>query len=171
MAQKARKKTVSKKTAKSPVRKKKVVQRKKAKTTSKKRVVISRTKKKAVSPAIKQNFKKTIDQAFVVIKKIRAQEATIQKKIANTRKKMSSTKDQSIKLNYHFQIESFKMEMFSSAEADYKKLSTYLNTSYGYAFKIGGVVLKDFLNVCQGLSKGINLVRMQKDLQKMKKDV
>ncbi len=152
---------------------KKSPKRKTAKAKTKK--TSSRTTKKAVkkpaSKAAKTKLRGVLDQALNTIKKIKAKGKGSQREIDKEQKKMFSTRNPTEKLVHFFQIEGLKINSFSEVEKEFRDLSGILNRAYSFANKIGGLVRDDFLNVCQDLSKGINLDLMERDLTKMKKDL
>lgn len=158
MKKASKRKTVKAKVKKTPSR-----------TTKKK--VVKKTVKKAAPSAAKAKLRSVLDEALGTIKKIKAKGKTAQGEIDKEQKKMFSTRNPTEKLVHFFQIEGLKIGSFSKVEKEFLALGAMLNKAYAFANRIGGLVRDDFLNVCQDLSKGINLDLMERDLMKMKKDL
>jgi hypothetical protein len=176
-SKKPKTKTVQKKKA-APVKKTKKAPVKKAVKAPAKKTKKAPAKKpapKKAAPAskggAKSNFLKVIEDSLALIQKIKGKGDNIQKNINHEQKKMFATDDPTEKLLHFFQIEGLKIETFTKVQADFEALSVLLNKAYAFANQVGGVVKDDFLNICQDLSKGINLDLMQSDFEKLKKDL
>ncbi len=153
--------------SKGAIQKKRAAARKnsppKARTSSPKKVDSSRTNKELLHDVI--------HKAIGCIHTIQKKQLMVQEKIDHQQEKMCSTKDETERLNAFVSIEGLKIDSFSHVEQDFKALSPLLDEAYLYADKIGGLIRDDFLNICQSLSKGIDLQLMEKGLEKIQKDL
>ncbi len=107
---------------------------------------------------------KNIDKLIHAIKK-KNQET--ENKISKEQAKLIHEKDPNMRLYLYFQIEGYKINHFPYVEPEYQKMSTLLDKAFVLAAHVGGVIKDDFLNICQDLSKGINLEDLQRDCGKM----
>jgi len=145
--------------------------KKRAKKPLKKATASSKSSKGKISSAAKQELSSTLKKMLTVIKEIKAKGTKTENEVSSEQKKMFATNDPTKKLMHFFQMEGLKIESFSKVEHEVKELSQLLNKAYAQANKMGGLIRDDFLNVCQDLSKGINLDLMEKDILKMQKDL
>lgn len=180
MAKASRKKSPKRKVATKKKRKSPAASRKKARKMPARRKAVKRAKpaKKAakkgkakVSTQHKAKLSKLLTDINSLIAKIKSKGKTMENQISGEQQKMFKTADPTEKLLHYFQIEGLKIDSFTKVEAEYKALSILLNKAYMHANHIGGMIRDEFLNICQGLSKGINLDQMEKNFSKMSKDL